>query len=64
MTKHINRRWTLALIAASMFGTAGATVTAADAVARPMINPCDMDGACSPCERSNPPSGCPTTRPR
>jgi hypothetical protein len=39
MIKHINRRWALALIAASMFGTAGATVATAGADARPMICP-------------------------
>ena len=38
--KSLTRRWALALIAATMFGTAGATVAAADADARPVLKPC------------------------
>lgn len=39
MIKQINRRWALVLIAASMFGTAGATVAAAEADAHRIICP-------------------------
>jgi hypothetical protein len=42
MAKLINRKWALALIAVSMFGTAGATVAAAEADAHRII--CPMGG--------------------